>query len=46
VLEVARENAKKFGVADRYKNLPGSIFDVDIGTGYDLILVPNFLHPL
>jgi len=44
VLEVARENAKKFGVADRYKNLPGSIFDVDIGTGYDLILVPNFLH--
>src|SRR6266849_6818865 len=44
VLEVALENAKKFGVADRYKNLSGSIFDVDIGTGYDLILVPNFLH--
>src|SRR5260370_2754420 len=44
VLEVARENAKKFGVADRYKNLPGSVFDVDIGTGDDLILVPNFLH--
>ena len=44
VLEVACENAKKFGVADRYKTLPGSIFDVDIGTGYDLILVPNFLH--
>lgn len=44
VLEVAQENAKKFGVADRYKNLPGSIFDVDIGMGYDLILLPNFLH--
>jgi 2-polyprenyl-3-methyl-5-hydroxy-6-metoxy-1,4-benzoquinol methylase len=44
VLEVARENAKKFDVADRYKTLAGSIFDVDIGTGYDLILVPNFLH--
>lgn len=44
VLEVARENAAKFGVADRYKTLPGSIFDVDIGTGYDLILIPNFLH--
>lgn len=44
VLEVALENAKKFGVADRYKTLSGSIFDVDIGTGYDLILVPNFLH--
>lgn len=44
VLEVARENASKFGVADRYKTFSGSIFDVDVGTGYDLILVPNFLH--
>lgn len=44
VLEVARENAEKFGVADRYKTLAGSIFDVEIGTGYDLILLPNFLH--
>ena len=44
VLEVARENASKFGVADRYQAIPGSIFDVEIGTGYDLILVPNFLH--
>ncbi len=44
VLEVARENATKFGVGDRYKTLAGSIFDVDIETGYDLILVPNFLH--
>ena len=44
VLEVARENATKFAVADRYKTLVGSIFDVDIGAGYDLILVPNFLH--
>jgi ubiquinone/menaquinone biosynthesis C-methylase UbiE len=44
VLEVARENATKFEVADRYKTLSGSIFDVDIGTGYDLILIPNFLH--
>lgn len=44
VLEVARENAKKFKVADRYQTLAGSIFDVDIGTGYDLILIPNFVH--
>lgn len=44
VLEVARENAKKFEVADSYKTLAGSIFDVDIGAGYDLILIPNFLH--
>ena len=44
VLEVARENAEKFGVADRYTTLPGSIFDVNIGSGYDLVLIPNFLH--
>ena len=44
VLEVARENAKKFKVADRYQTLAGSIFDVNIGTGYDLILIPNFVH--
>jgi len=44
VLEVARENAEKFGVAERYRTLPGSIFDVDIGSGYDLVLIPNFLH--
>jgi len=44
VLEVARENAEEFGVADRYTTLPGSIFDVDVGSGYDLVLIPNFLH--
>ena len=44
VLEVARENAEKFGVAERYSTLPGSIFDVDIGSGYDFVLIPNFLH--
>ena len=44
VLEVARENAARSGVADRHKTLAGSAFDVEIGTGYDLILLPNFLH--
>jgi 2-polyprenyl-3-methyl-5-hydroxy-6-metoxy-1,4-benzoquinol methylase len=44
VLEVARGNAQKFGVEDRYSTIPGSIFDVEIGSGYDLVLVPNFLH--
>jgi len=44
VLEVARENAEKFGVVERYRTLPGSIFEVDIGSGYDLVLIPNFLH--
>lgn len=44
VLEVAKENAKRAGVEDRYKTLEGSAFDVDFGSGYDLVLLTNFLH--
>jgi ubiquinone/menaquinone biosynthesis C-methylase UbiE len=44
VLEVAKENAEKAGVADRYSTIEGSAFDVDYGEGYDLILLTNFLH--
>lgn len=44
VLTVASENAARFGVADRHHLLPGSAFEVDFGTGYDLILLTNFLH--
>ena len=44
VLEVAKENAQKMGVADRYKTIEGSAFDVDFGSGYDLVLLTNFLH--
>jgi len=44
VLEVAKENALKAGVADRYSTIPGSAFDVDLGSGYDVVLIPNFLH--
>ena len=44
VLEVALENARKAGVEDRYSTLIGNAFEVEFGNGYDLILVPNFLH--
>jgi len=44
VLEVAKENAQKFGVADRYSVRPGSAFDTDLGSGYDYVLITNFLH--
>jgi len=44
VLEVAEENARAMGVGDRHHLLPGSAFDVDFGTDYDLALVTNFLH--
>ncbi|HEX8921305.1 MAG TPA: class I SAM-dependent methyltransferase [Pyrinomonadaceae bacterium] len=44
VLQVARENAQKAGVFERYSTIEGSAFDVDYGSGYDLILLTNFLH--
>ncbi|HTB20699.1 MAG TPA: class I SAM-dependent methyltransferase [Bryobacteraceae bacterium] len=44
VLEVAKENAAKAGVTKRYSTIPGSAFDVDLGSGYDIVLIPNFLH--
>jgi len=44
VLEVAKENAAKAGVASRYHTLPGDAFRVEFGTGYDIVLITNFLH--
>jgi len=44
VLEVALENAEKAGVRNRYSTLPGSAFEVDYGSGYDIVLLTNFLH--
>ena len=35
---------QKFGVSDRYHTIEGSAFDVDLGSGYDVVLVTNFLH--
>jgi SAM-dependent methyltransferase len=44
VLELSKENAKAYGVADRHSIIAGSAFDVDYGTGYDVVLLTNFLH--
>ena len=44
VLEVAKENARKAGVSERYRTIPGSAFEVDYGSGYDVVLLTNFLH--
>jgi SAM-dependent methyltransferase len=44
VVEVAQENAKKFGVAERFSTRPGSAFETDFGEGYDYILLTNILH--
>ena len=44
VLEVAKENAQKAGIGNRYSTREGSAFDVDFGSGYDVVLLTNFLH--
>lgn len=44
VLAIARENAQAAGVAARFRELPGSAFDLDFGAGYHLVLLTNFLH--
>ena len=44
VLSVARENAEAAGVSGRYHTVAGSAFDADWGSGFDLVLLANFLH--
>lgn len=44
VLEVARENAQRAGVEERYSTIAGDAFDVDFGRNYDMVLLTNFLH--
>jgi hypothetical protein len=44
VLQLAKTNAEKAGLAERYHTIPGSAFDVDLGTNYDIALITNFLH--
>lgn len=46
VLDVARENARAAGVESRVHFLPGDAMDIDLGEGYDLILLANFLQIL
>jgi len=44
VLEVAKSNAQKAGVADRYETISGNAFEVDYRGPYDIVLLTNFLH--
>ena len=44
VLEVARANARRAGVEERYETRPGNAFEVDYGGPYDVALLTNFLH--
>jgi ubiquinone/menaquinone biosynthesis C-methylase UbiE len=44
VLAVAKENAEKAGVINRYTTRPGSAFEAELGEGYDLVLLTNIFH--
>jgi ubiquinone/menaquinone biosynthesis C-methylase UbiE len=44
VLDVARVNADRAGMAARYHLIPGDAFEADFGGPYDLILMANFAH--
>jgi len=46
VLEVARENASKANVSDRFSTIEGNALEVDLGSGYDVVVIANFLQLL
>jgi SAM-dependent methyltransferase len=44
VLGLAEQHAEAAGVHDQYRTIAGDAFTVDYGSGYDVVLVTNFLH--
>jgi ubiquinone/menaquinone biosynthesis C-methylase UbiE len=44
VLPVAQDLARQAGILHRYRTISGDAFQQDFGTGYDLVLLTNFLH--
>ena len=44
VLEVAIENARRAGVADRFHPIPGDAWKTGFGGPYDLVMAGNFAH--
>jgi ubiquinone/menaquinone biosynthesis C-methylase UbiE len=44
VLQVTTKSAQAAGIAERFSTIAGSAFEVDLGTDYDVVLIPNFLH--
>src|SRR5215472_8535751 len=46
VLDVALGNAVKAGVSERFHSIPGDAHSVELGGGYDLALITNFLPDL
>jgi len=46
VLDIALDNAVKAGVSERFHSIPGDAHSVELGGGYDLALITNFLPDL
>ena len=46
VLQAARENASRANVAGRFSTIPGNALQVDLGSGYDVVVIANFLQLL
>lgn len=44
VVHYAQENAQKMGIGEQYHLIPGSAFEVEFGSDFDVVLIPNFLH--
>ena len=44
VLEVTAENVERAGLSGRFSTIIGNAFSTELGSNYDVILVPNFLH--
>jgi 3-hydroxy-5-methyl-1-naphthoate 3-O-methyltransferase len=44
VLEITRQTAAKFGLADRYSFIAGDLGTVDFGSPYDVALLGHILH--
>jgi SAM-dependent methyltransferase len=44
VVAITETNAKAAGLGDRFSKIAGGAFTVDLGSDYDVVLVPNFLH--
>lgn len=44
VLAITEANAAAAGISDHFSKIVGDAFTVDLGTDYDAVLVPNFLH--
>lgn len=44
VLAVTREHAAAAGLGERFDEIAGDAFTAELGSDYDVVLVPNFLH--